>query len=735
MRQKEIDMPANSREGKRPMLVAISVAVIAGVLAVTATFAFGQGPLALLSKAGKSRSGKVRSGSVGQAIRVTRSRYFRHHYRDHDGGTPTTPPPSEPAPTPDTTPPQTSITSGPTSKTTSTGASFGFSSSESSSSFECKLDAGGWASCATPKAYSSLGVGSHQFSVRAIDAAKNVDATPATRGWTVEAVVTPPPADTTPPQTSITSGPPTTTTSSSASFGFSSSESSSSFECKLDANGWAACTSPEDYSGVSVGSHQFSVRAIDAAKNVDATPATQSWTVEEAVTPPPVDTTPPQTSITSGPPATTTSSSASFGFSSSESSSSFECKVDAGSWTGCLTPKAYSAVTDGSHQFSVRATDAAKNVDPTPATQSWTVEEEVVAPPPPLPSEGCTSTVSSVSAVQSTVSSASPGAVICLADGSYGKLTLSATKSAPGVTVRADHPGQATIAGASMSGARLTLARFKVTDEVTIQPGATAMVVDHNRITGGYMGVNAGPTSTTQINDTVITNNKFVGPFGEDAIRLNRYHDSNGDGIGVLIEGNEISGVRENGNHSDCLQAVWVGDHIVYRKNYLHDNRCQGFFIKDQASLGGVSGPIEGITVEDNLFVRNNEPCAPPASGCGQPSYFQVFGPYSGFTMRRNTFWTGDQVAVFQEGTGSDTKIESNVIYRLWTNTNMSGVTYTNNTRCKRETTSGGSWPSSTPGETVDCAPVFNNPATDDLRLAGSSRGIDWAPAEQHYGP
>jgi len=279
-----------------------------------------------------------------------------------------------------------------------------------------------------------------------------------------------------------------------------------------------------------------------------------------------------------------------------------------------------------------------------------------------------------------------------------------------------------------MTGARLTLARFNVNGEVTIEPGTTGMVVDHNRITGGYMGVNAGPTSSTQINDAAITNNQLVGPFGEDAIRLNRYHDADGNGIGILVEGNEISHVRENGNHSDCLQAVWVGDHLVYRKNYLHDNRCQGFFVKDQAS------PVVGINVEDNLFVRDNEPCE-GASGCGQPAYFQVFGPYSGFVMRRNTFWTGDQVATFQNGTGADTRIENNVIYRLWNNTNMSGITYANNTRCKRETSEGGSWPSQTSGETVNCSPAFNNPAADDLRLIGSDRGVDWAPAEQHYGP
>jgi hypothetical protein len=40
-----------------------------------------------------------------------------------------------------------------------------------------------------------------------------------------------------------------------------------------------------------------------------------------------------------------------------------------------------------------------------------------------------------------------------------------------------------------------------------------------------------------------------------------------------------------------------------------------------------------------------------------------------------------------------------------------------------------------TPGETIACAPAFNDPAVDDYRLLGSARGVDWAPAEQQYGP
>ena len=358
-----------------------------------------------------------------------------------------------------------------------------------------------------------------------------------------------------------------------------------------------------------------------------------------------------------------------------------------------------------------------------PAAPAPALSSPPSEPPPPA----CTTTVSTLTAAVDEVAGSGAGAVVCLADGSYGEADLSAS---PGgrVTLRAEHPGAATIAGATMAGRNLTLERFDVEGEVQVEPASTAMRVVHNRISGGYFGVEAAPTTTVSVDDVEIVGNKFVGPFGEDAIHLNRYHDGNSDGIGVLVEGNEISGVRENGNHSDCLQTVWVGDHIVFRRNYLHDNRCQGFFVKDQES------PVVGITVEDNLFLRDSEPCAPSDPECGQPAYFQVFGPYQGLVMRRNTIWQEAGLAAFQEGTGIDTVIEANVVERFWTSTDLSAITYRDNTRCIREA-SGGLWPLSILGETVDCSPPFNAPAADDFRLIGSSRGVDWAPAEVHFGP
>lgn len=340
----------------------------------------------------------------------------------------------------------------------------------------------------------------------------------------------------------------------------------------------------------------------------------------------------------------------------------------------------------------------------------------------------CTTTRTSVSSVQTAVTAANPGDTVCLADGTYGAMSLNATKAAPGVTVRAEHPGQAQIGAVQLQGARLILAQFNVTGEIDLMPGSTGMTVDHNRITGGYMGINL-PTSSTQVNDARITGNRFVGPFGEDAIRLNRYHDSDGDGVGILIEGNEFTNVRENGNHSDCLQAVWVGDHLIYRRNYLHDNQCQGFFVKDQATA------VNTVTAEDNLMLRNNAGCGPPATSCGQPSIFQLFGPMSNLTVRRNTIWTpggGSPTTLRDPGWSGTRLFDSNVISRPWSDTTSpfgSGYSATNNVAGGSPE---GTWPST--GFTVVASPAFADPAHDDYRT-NDGRGVTWAPADQSYGP
>jgi myo-inositol-hexaphosphate 3-phosphohydrolase/sugar lactone lactonase YvrE len=96
----------------------------------------------------------------------------------------------------------------------------------------------------------------------------------------------PPPGDTTPPDTTIVTGPPASTNSTSATFTFTANEAGSTFLCKRDANAEAPCTSGISYSGLTVGSHHFEVRAKDPAGNIDPTPATWNWTITSSPPPP-----------------------------------------------------------------------------------------------------------------------------------------------------------------------------------------------------------------------------------------------------------------------------------------------------------------------------------------------------------------------------------------------------------------------------------------------------------------
>jgi predicted phage tail protein len=94
-----------------------------------------------------------------------------------------------------------------------------------------------------------------------------------------------------------------------------------------------------------------------------------------------VDTTPPETFMHSplDPGATTSNTTQSFSFSSNEPGSTFECRLIGRSevWEPCNPGDdsiTYTDLAEGSYTFEVRAIDPAGNVDPTPATRSFTID-------------------------------------------------------------------------------------------------------------------------------------------------------------------------------------------------------------------------------------------------------------------------------------------------------------------------------------------------------------------------
>ena len=290
----------------------------------------------------------------------------------------------------DATPPDTSVTSGPAdgSVLTVRSVTFGFSATEAGSTFQCRLYTTGatpttFGPC--PAAYVGLADGGYRFEVRSVDPAGNIDGSPATRDFTVDA---------TPPDTSLTSGPGagSVVTASTVTFGFSATEAGSTFQCRLYPAGttptaFAACSGPATHtaSGLADGGYRFEVRAVDTAGNADASPATRDFTVDAtapllAVSGPDGQTFGPGTTqtwtiaasdVTTGPPTVQCSLVA------AGSPASF------GAFSGGASGHSVTNKPGGSYDFVVRATDGAGNV--TEVHRSFTID---ATPPDTLLTNG-----------------------------------------------------------------------------------------------------------------------------------------------------------------------------------------------------------------------------------------------------------------------------------------------------------------------------------------------------------
>jgi hypothetical protein len=172
----------------------------------------------------------------------------------------------------------------PPSKTSQTSASFSFSSRDVGATFKCALDALDDSKdeplddCESPKLYTGLSDGSYTFSVRAEDAVGNVDESPDTHTWRVDAT---PPGETV---INIDKAPANHTNINSATFEFSAGGDLSYYECMLESvpSGTRTvkrCVSPEPYTSLADGTYSFSVWAVDDFGNKGKS-ATHVWSVD-----------------------------------------------------------------------------------------------------------------------------------------------------------------------------------------------------------------------------------------------------------------------------------------------------------------------------------------------------------------------------------------------------------------------------------------------------------------------
>ena len=251
-----------------------------------------------------------------------------------------------------------------------TPALFTFRSNEAASTFECSLDGATFQGCAAPPTneadLGNLAPASTRSRCARSIRAGNVDGTPESYTFTVVG----------PPTTTIT-GPAATTESTSAEFTFSADHAGATFLCSLDGAPLRRATSPVSYSDLTEGNHTFEVQATTRFAGVDLVedPPAEPRVDDRAA----ADTTAPETTIDAGPQDGTTNTTARFTFSSNEAEATFECSLDGDAFAGCSSPHEYAGPGVGAHTFAVRAIDAAGNVDATPASRTWTIDE----PPPP----------------------------------------------------------------------------------------------------------------------------------------------------------------------------------------------------------------------------------------------------------------------------------------------------------------------------------------------------------------
>jgi Ca2+-binding RTX toxin-like protein len=182
-------------------------------------------------------------------------------------------------------PAETTIAAGPAdaSKTRDNTPTFEFSANQANVTFTCSIDSAELTTtfaCSSPYTTPPLADGGHVFRVSATNSVAEIDPSPASRSFTIDA---------TPPETTITSGPAEgeVIDTDAPAFSWASSETDSTFACIADGVALTSCDLAFA-TGASAGEHTLSIAATDAAGNTDPTPATRSFKVSLTGAPPPI---------------------------------------------------------------------------------------------------------------------------------------------------------------------------------------------------------------------------------------------------------------------------------------------------------------------------------------------------------------------------------------------------------------------------------------------------------------
>jgi hypothetical protein len=254
----------------------------------------------------------------------------------------------------------------------------------------------------------------------------------------------------------------------------------------------------------------------------------------------------------------------------------------------------------------------------------------------------------------------------------------------------------------------VALERSRVTatqnDAVVLNPGAERVTIAGDLIHTAHAGSGVAFASTSTrpgsppgspnqepIRHVVIRANHFDG-IAMDAIRPANFDH-------LLIEGNEIEGVIEHGQHADAIQTVFGGSDLVIRGNFIHDNYAQGVFIND--------GRVTGAQIERNVIVRNRGELA-----------VQLFDTVD-LSLADNTVWDNELNVILRAGV-RDAVVTRNLFQDMVVEDPASAA---RDVRQDHNVIAGG-WNWGAHGaHDVTARPTFVDPADRDYRLAATSAG------------
>src|SRR5206468_2665672 len=254
--------------------------------------------------------------------------------------------------------------------------------------FRCKTDNLDFASCTSPIQLKNLRDGGHTLEVMSEDNVGNISPTPVSFSWKIDKV---------PPTTTITSAVDANESSmangsntrfKAITFTFVGNDTDGNeskglgirkYDCSIDGSNFTTCTSPVQLTptNISDGSHTFEVLSEDNVGNKDPSPASFNWTVDTIAPTTTLNTAIDgnKSAITNG--SNTKSNSVVLKFSGNDTGvgiSNFECSYDNSNFTTCTSPVQSNKLTDGAHNFKLRAKDKVGNIRTTPALFNWTVD-------------------------------------------------------------------------------------------------------------------------------------------------------------------------------------------------------------------------------------------------------------------------------------------------------------------------------------------------------------------------